>query len=155
VTTTRDVGSRAAAVRPATGEDHVAVIGLLEAASLPVAGVPPLLEDFYVAERAGRIVGAIGVERYGRYGLLRSAVVDPSARGTGVGEALVERVLRHAREGDLRAVYLLTTTAEGYFPRFGFERIAREDVPGEVKVSVEFREACPASAVVMRKTLES
>jgi len=155
VTTTRRVGSPAAAVRPAIAEDRGAVIGLLEAASLPIAGVAPLLEDFYVAERAGRIVGAVGLERYGRYGLLRSSVVDPSARGAGIGEALVERILRHAREGELRAVYLLTTTAEGYFPRFGFERIAREEVPGEIKVSVEFREACPASAVVMTKALEA
>ena len=51
------------------------------------------------------------------------------------------------------AVYLLTTTADGFFPRFGFSRITRDDVPDSVKGSVEFRSACPASAVVMRKVL--
>ena len=154
MTTGGGIESHAAAIRAATKEDFGAVVDLLEAAALPLAGVPPLLENFYVAERAGRVVGAIGLERYGGSGLLRSAVVDSSARGFRIGEALVERLLHHAREGRLRAVYLLTTTAEGYFPRFGFERITREDVPDQVKASVEFREACPASAVVMHKILD-
>ena len=52
-------------------------------------------------------------------------------------------------------MYLLTTTAERYFARFGFVQIARDDVPGAVQQSVEFREACPASAVVMRTELST
>ena len=52
-----------------------------------------------------------------------------------------------------QALYLLTTTAEGYFPKFGFERITRAEVPPSVQASVEFATACPASAIVMRKRL--
>ena len=48
-------------------------------------------------------------------------------------------------------MYLLTTTAEGWFPRFGFERIAREEVSEAVRGSVEFGGACPATAAVMRR----
>jgi len=51
------------------------------------------------------------------------------------------------------AIYLLTTTAEQYFPKFGFERIARSDVPPGVQTSIEFTAACPSSATVMRKRL--
>ena len=142
-----------AVVRSADSSDHRAVVGLLEDAGLPVAGVLPALPEFYVAELEGRVVGAVGLEVYGRDALLRSAVVGKVARNSGLGVALVERILDHARARGLRDVYLLTTTADRYFPRFGFERITREDVPDDVKVSVEFREACPASAVVMRKTL--
>jgi amino-acid N-acetyltransferase len=138
-------------VRPAGESDYRAVAELLRAAGLPLAGVPPSLTDFYVAEERGRVLGAVGLEVHGGDGLLRSAVVDPAARGTGIGLTLVDRILRHARERGLGAVYLLTTTAEGYFPRFGFVRIAREQVPDLLQASVEFREACPASAVVMRK----
>jgi amino-acid N-acetyltransferase len=47
----------------------------------------------------------------------------------------------------------LTTTAEHFFPKFGFERIARADVPSSVQRSVEFTSVCPASATVMRKPL--
>lgn len=147
------VSPPAASVRPATGEDFDALVGLLEASALPTAGLPPALDDFYVAEHRGRVVGAIGLEVYREAALLRSAVVDPGHRGWGIGEALVRRVLDHARERGITEVVLLTTTAERYFPRFGFTRIAREDVPDAVQASVEFREACPASAVVMRMEL--
>lgn len=139
------------AIRDAIGSDHPAVIGLLEAAGLPVAGVLPSLEGYHVVEDQGRIVGAIGLELYGPDALLRSAVVDPAARGTGIGSALVERILDRARRHGVHGVYLLTTTADRYFPRFGFDRITREDVPHGVRASVEFQEACPESAVVMRK----
>jgi amino-acid N-acetyltransferase len=141
------------AVRPATQSDYETVVGLLQAANLPLAGVPRALAGFYVAEDRGRILGTVGLELYGTDGLLRSAVVDPAARGTGLGHALVGRLLGDARERGIGAVYLLTTTAEGWFPRFGFSRIERDDVPDQVRASVEFREACPASAVVMRAML--
>ena len=53
----------------------------------------------------------------------------------------------------LTPLYLLTTTAEDFFPRFGFSRITRQEVPESVRASVEFRSACPASAVVMWKPI--
>jgi amino-acid N-acetyltransferase len=142
-----------AVVRAATGGDYGAVLALLEASALPLAGVPFTLAEFYVAEDRGRIVGTVGLELYGADALLRSAVIDPASRGSGVGRALVERALEHARERGVRAIYLLTTTAERYFTRFGFDRVTREDVPDAVQASVEFREACPASATVMRKAV--
>ena len=142
-----------ATVRPATSDDYEAVAGLLRAAQLPLDGVPRMLTDFYVAERQGRVLGAIGLEVYGSDGLLRSVVVQAAARSAGIGVALIDYALGQARLRALRAVYLLTTTAERYFPRFGFSAIARDDVPHHMSASVEFREACPASAVVMRKVL--
>jgi len=148
-----DRSGTGATVRPATSGDYEAVAGLLRAAQLPLDGVPRMLTDFYVAERGGRVLGAIGLEVYGSDGLLRSVVVEAGARSVGIGVALVDYVLGQARFRALRAVYLLTTTAERYFPRFGFSAIARDDVPHHVSASVEFREACPASAVVMRKVL--
>lgn len=62
-------------------------------------------------------------------------------------------ILQLARGLRTPHAYLLTTTAERYFPKFGFERIERHDVPASVQASTEFRSACPASAVVMRKPL--
>jgi amino-acid N-acetyltransferase len=146
---------RGPVVRPAGESDYPAVAELLQAAGLPLAGVPRSLTGFYVAEERGRVLGAVGLELHGGDGLLRSAVVAPAARGTGIGLTLVDRILTDARRRGLGAVYLLTTTAEGYFPRFGFSRVAREEVPDPVQASVEFREACPASAVVMRKLVSA
>jgi hypothetical protein len=43
--------------------------------------------------------------------------------------------------------------AERSFPTFGFEAIARADVPATVQASLEFISACPSGAVVMHKRL--
>jgi amino-acid N-acetyltransferase len=138
-------------IRPATPRDRPQVIELLTAASLPTAGLPMSLAGFVVAEDGGRIAGAAGLETYGRAGLLRSVVVAPALRGAGVGHALTERVLQEAAAQGLADLYLLTTTAERYFPRHGFARIGREEVPERVQASVEFQGACPSTAVVMHR----
>jgi amino-acid N-acetyltransferase len=79
--------------------------------------------------------------------------VDAGCRGAGLGARLTEAAIADARRRELPALYLLTTTAERFFPRFGFERITRDEVPASVQASIEFRGACPASAIVMRKRL--
>ena len=140
-------------VRPARPTDLASVQALLTAATLPLDGVPPDLAHFLVAVQDGRVVGAIGLEPYGEAALLRSAVVDPSLRGTGVGERLVHALLEVARTQGTRELVLLTTTAEAWFPRFGFSRIAREAAPASLHASEEFKGACPASAVTMRLQL--
>ena len=109
------------------------MITLLEAAGLPTAGVPRTLGDFLVADTEDGLAGAIGLERYGSGALLRSAVVRPGDQGTGIGAALVRAVLDRARDGGLREIYLLTTTAERWFPRFGFAPIERDQVPDAVR----------------------
>ena len=140
-------------VRTATPSDRDAVEQLLTDNKLPVAGLSPSLEGFLIAEQGDEIVGTIGLERYGAYGLLRSAAVSSSSQGRGIGRLLVEGLIEAARADGAQAIYLLTTTAEEYFPSFGFVRVDRGEVPVEVKQSVEFAEACPASAAVLGKVL--
>lgn len=140
-------------LRPATRADLPAVEHLLRTLDLPTAGVAEWVERFWIADHGGKAVGVVGLEQYGDEALLRSVAVDPSWRSAGLGRALVDAALRAARTAGAREMYLLTTTAERYFARLGFVQIARDDVPGAVQQSVEFREACPASAVVMRTEL--
>jgi amino-acid N-acetyltransferase len=145
---------RCVALRPATAADLPDVLDLLERAGLPTQGVDPdALTNFVIAEHEGRPVGVVGVELYRDSALLRSAAVDEGWRGSGVGGALVDRALALTRQRGIRDVFLLTTTAEDYFPRFGFACIARESVPEAVQASAEFQCACPSSAVAMRKTI--
>ena len=141
-------------LRRAGPEDRAAVEQLLTALDLPRDGVAAWIERFWVAEAAGRIVAVAGTELYADGALLRSVAVVPAWRGSGLGRTLVERALDAAQASGTRDAYLLTTTAERYFPRLGFEPVTREDVPASVRESVEFRSACPASAVVMRKRLD-
>jgi len=48
---------------------------------------------------------------------------------------------------------MIATTAAQYFPKFGFERIRRADVPPTVQRSIGVTSACPTSATVMSKLL--
>jgi amino-acid N-acetyltransferase len=141
-------------LRPATADDLSAIEGLLTDANLPVDGVPESLPTFVVAEHAGVLVGAAGLELCRNDALLRSVVVAPGWQSRGLGRALVSRVIAEAEARHLHALYLLTTTAEHYFPAFGFERTTRDAVPNDVRATAEFQTACPASAVVMYKTLD-
>lgn len=140
-------------IRRAKNSDLSAVESLLTASDLPTDGVRDNFSGFVVADDNGAIAGAIGLEKYGSVALLRSAVVAPDHRGTGVGRKLVEQLLERAEEAGVDELYLLTTTAEKYFPRFGFTRTTRATVPEAVKASAEFRGACPETAVVMTRPL--
>ena len=140
--------------RQAAATDLASIEGLLRDSALPTVGVADAVSNFVVAERGRRIVGVAGLEMHGdRFALLRSAAVDASVRGRGVGKHLVHQVIAAARARRLEALYLLTTTAERYFPMFGFEEITRDSVPEPVKRSAEFTTACPSSAVVMSLSL--
>ena len=142
-------------LRPAIATDLPAVLELLEKNKLPLEGVEPWFGNFLVALDKGLAVGAAGYERYDDYALLRSVVVAESMRGTGIGELLVQQVIEAAQSAGVRSVYLLTTTAEHYFPKFGFQKTAREEAPEPLKASEEFVHACPASASVMFRDLHA
>lgn len=141
-------------IEPATREDAGALLALMERAHLPTDGLSDHLDAALVARDGDRIVGSAAIEIYADGGLLRSVAVDADRRGTGLGARLTAAAIEDAERRALPALYLLTTTAEQFFPRFGFERIAREDVPSSVQASIEFRGACPASAIVMLKRLD-
>jgi amino-acid N-acetyltransferase len=138
-------------LRTASAADLQSVFSLLDRSGLPTAGVADNFSQFVVAQADGRLVGVVGLELYGESALLRSAAVEESWRGSGVGRVLVERALDLARERGIEDVYLLTTTAENYFPKFGFVCVRRDEVAQGVRSSVEFQTACPVSATVMCK----
>jgi amino-acid N-acetyltransferase len=141
------------AIRRAGAADGERVRALLARAELPIAGLTPGLEHFLVAHRGEEIVGAIGLELYPPLALLRSAVVAPGDRGTGVGTALVGSIEDLARFAGIQRLVLLTTTAERFFTNHGYHRIEQKTLSGPVTTSAEFTGACPASAICMEKKL--
>jgi amino-acid N-acetyltransferase len=136
-------------LRPALDADLPAVERLLEASHLPLDGVREVFPTFVVAESDGHVVGVAGLEVCEGDALLRSVAVADEWRSRGLGRALVARVISDAEARGVHALYLLTTTADRYFPSFGFRRIAREEVPVPIRATKEFQEACPESATVM------
>ena len=144
------VGTYIELVRP---EDAEKVLRLLERNHLPVDGLRDHLATTLVARRNDQIIGSAALEVYPDGALLRSVAVAPEAQGQGLGHELTDAAIRMAEAINAPAIYLLTTTAERYFPKFGFEKIARTAVPATVQGSIEFSSACPSSAAVMRKFL--
>jgi amino-acid N-acetyltransferase len=142
-------------IEKAARSDLPEVRTLLECHHLPADGIDELAETLLVARDDARVVGAAGVELYADGALLRSVAVDPAVQGQRLGQQLIEAALRMAEARGAHAVFLLTTTADRFFARFGFEEITRADVPTSVQSSVEFRFACCESAVVMRKRMSA
>jgi nucleoside-diphosphate-sugar epimerase/N-acetylglutamate synthase-like GNAT family acetyltransferase len=141
-------------IRAAATGDLAAVKRLLETNKLPLVGLEAHVATTLVAQRSARIVGSAALEIYGAAGLLRSVAVDEARRGAGLGHQLTQAALDLARARGVTRIFLLTTTAATFFPRFGFREVAREDVDAAVRGSVEFTTACPASAVAMRADLD-
>ena len=107
----------------ATPADAGALLALMERAHLPTDDLASHLDAAFVAREGDRIVGSVAIEIYADGGLLRSVAVDADRRGTGLGARLTAAAIEDAQRRALPALYLLTTTAEHFFPRFGFERI--------------------------------
>jgi amino-acid N-acetyltransferase len=142
-------------IEPATEHDLPQIPALLERLHLPPAGVDEhLLPRMLVAREGEQIVGTAALEMYADGALLRSVAVEPHRSGRQLGHQLTDAALQLAATLGANAVFLFTTTAERFFPKFGFEQIGRDQVPLSVRASVEFQSACPASAIVMRKRLE-
>lgn len=142
-------------LRPAEERDRQKVAGMLAEAELPGEGLEDQFgEGYVVAEIDGRVVGAGGIEIHGSYGLLRSVVVREEKRGHGLGEIIVNDRLKWSARKGLRAVYLLTTTVPQFFEHIGFTEMKRSEMPDEIRVSKEFSDICPASAIAMMVRLD-
>ena len=142
-------------VRLARRSDWVAIASLLSAHQLPLAGAQAHLGAFMLALTGDTLAGVAGVEVYGSVALLRSVVVEPRDQNRGLGRTLVGAVLEEIERRGVGDVYLLTTTAPGYFQKLGFNRVSRDTAPEVLKASAEFQGACPATAVLMQLRLEA
>jgi GNAT superfamily N-acetyltransferase len=144
-------------VRPARPEEYAGIgelaarVYLAEGYTRAGSHYPSLLRD--VATRASRAEVAVAVDEDGTLlgtvtfaaggtayaetataadeAGFRMLVVDPAARGRGVGEALVAWCVRRAREGDARVLRLSTqsamTAAGRLYERLGFVRTPELD----------------------------
>jgi amino-acid N-acetyltransferase len=129
-------------------------VALLQAQGLPASDITDEhLEHFFFVGSDGSPSGLVGLEIYGSDALLRSLVVGENARSKGLGSALIEHAEQYAESKGVRSIYLLTTTAETFFRRLGYERIERSQAPSAIERTREFADLCPANSAFMMKSL--
>lgn len=114
-------------IEQAMSVDLVEVAVLLERFDLPRDGLADRLATTLVARIGGRVDGTAALELFGDTALLRSVAVAAALHGLGIGQQLTEATLALAQAQGIHDVYLLTETAASFFPRFGFQPIARAE----------------------------
>jgi DNA-binding MarR family transcriptional regulator/N-acetylglutamate synthase-like GNAT family acetyltransferase len=105
-------------------------------------GHDPATEAAWIAEVAGRPVGSIFcMRRDERTAQLRLLIVEPAARGMGVGEALVQACVDFARAAGYEEIRLWTNAtlaaARRIYQRAGFALVAEDTSP---RYGVDFTE---------------
>jgi amino-acid N-acetyltransferase len=129
-------------------------LALLHCQGLPVSDITDAhLEHFFFVGNGDFPTGLVGVEIYDSVALLRSLVVSENARSKGLGSALTQHAEQYAASKNVGAMYLLTTTAELFFNRLGYQRIDRTQAPPFIERTREFADLCPASSAFMVKSL--
>ena len=135
-------------------ENIEAILVLLKTNNLPVSDFGYGKRIFLVALSEGKTIGCVAVEVYETDGLLRSLAVKSDFRGKGIGQKLVAEAETWSRDYGLKKLYLLTTTAAGFFPKMSWSKTDRQAVPKNIALSIEFSSICPSTAVCMIKELE-
>jgi len=136
-------------IEAAKADDLPAILAFLEKNGLPQDGLSDHVSTTLVAREDQTIVGSAALELYDTVALLRSVAVADSLRGQGMGQQLTKAALNLAKEHGVTLVYLLTETARGFFPRFGFRPLPRSEVMLAVQRSMEWTTACPVTAQAM------
>jgi DNA-binding MarR family transcriptional regulator/N-acetylglutamate synthase-like GNAT family acetyltransferase len=91
----------------------------------------PEAERCWVAERSGEILGCVLLVKSSKQiAKLRLLLVEPSARGLGIGKRLVEECIRFARDKDYKKIVLWThsnlSAARGIYQKAGFQLVGTD-----------------------------
>ncbi|MDE2203513.1 MAG: GNAT family N-acetyltransferase [Burkholderiaceae bacterium] len=141
-------------LRLASPQDFAAIRALLVEAGLPVEDVrPERIPHVVVASDDAGLQGCVALEQLGSAALLRSLAVRRTARRRGLGRMLVARAESDARAMGVDQLFLLTTSASGYFETLGYAVVDRDAAPDAMKASSQFAALCPASALCLGKIL--
>jgi len=140
-------------VRTLGREDAAAIRALLEASGLPTGDIEQRTILFLGSRDDHGLAAVVGLELFGKVGLLRSLAVRPEIRGTGLGGTLVDAAEELASQQGIVDLFLLTTTAEPFFGKRGYSRHDRDSAPAPIRDTPEFSDLCPSTAAFMAKPI--
>jgi N-acetylglutamate synthase-like GNAT family acetyltransferase/SAM-dependent methyltransferase/pyruvate-formate lyase-activating enzyme len=128
---------------------------VLKECKLLTTGLEGHIHNFFLAELDNEVVGSIGLEIYGEYGIIRSTSVLPRYRKKGIGAKLAERMIDFAREQGIKELYLKTEHEASFFSRVGFTHISPDYIPPGIKdMEMLAVSCCGPRAATMAMNLE-
>lgn len=128
-------------IRRAIERDVFQVRKLLKEAGLNDKGIEEHIDHFFVVEiptekgTTAQLVGAVGMEVYRPYGLLRSFVLERAPWNAKVGMNMIQTLLSYASQLRLSHIYLLAGASQEFFTQLGFTEIEYERMPAEIQES--------------------
>lgn len=134
-------------------DDMLSIVQLLQQYSLPTTDLQVGKRIFIVAKYAEQLVACVSVEKYGDAGLLRSLAVHTEWKEIGLGKIMVQRGEDWSAENGVKTLYLLTTTASGFFQNMAWEVFDRDKAPVTIAATTEFSTTCPSTAQCLKKTI--
>lgn len=138
---------------PVPGDDP-GLIAALAAEGLPVDDLAEPGRRFFRYDTLdGAAMGYGGLEIHGPDALVRSVVVLPALRGTGIGHNLLALLLARAHAAGARQAWLLTSSAAAFFARAGFREVPRSAAPAAIAATRQAATLCPTSAPLMTRRI--
>lgn len=135
-------------LRPANGADLAHIASILHRGKLRSGGARERLGRTVVVEAdRGKPVSTAAVDILGDSGVLKSVATASSAVGRGSGTLAVAGALRVAARGGANRVYAMTSTADGFFKRLGFEEVERDQLPDAVGMDPSLERECATANI--------
>jgi len=125
-------------ISKATVDDIEPLSRLLRKENLPPDDIEKWIDHFLVLKDGNITVGGVGIEIWGEIGLFRSFVIAEEYRSKGFGNKLYDTIMLKAKKMNLHSLVLLAKGTVGFFEKNGFRFISRDELPLEVKNSVQF-----------------
>jgi N-acetylglutamate synthase-like GNAT family acetyltransferase len=135
-------------IRLAQLHDQKIIRTLLSGFKLPLDGLEET-KLWVLLSSNGEVVGVAGLEVHDNQALLRSVAIIKSIQNQGYRTSLVNFIISEAKKSKVQDLFLLTTTVSAFFKILGFREEKREKVAGSITNSVEFKSACPKTAILM------
>jgi N-acetylglutamate synthase-like GNAT family acetyltransferase len=125
--------------RRGRASDALEMAALIVSGELPPFFLEPFIDGFLVIEHDGRMVATGGLEFYGEDAVIRSVVVDPAARGIGLGVDVGRLLEEDALKSGARDVYLFTMHAHEFWKRLGYIDLPLDKWPENVRENWQYQ----------------